>query len=161
MPEMVLVGGELREATPEEQELIEADRAAAALAAVRYAGQTPVDAQVRTTDATPTEVFRFPASERHLYQASLTVSGIDAGSFVTKVMEGRFVWKRLTADAIVVGITVVSDIHNTAAAAWAPNCQPSGSDIVFTVQGASGRTVDWYLSGSVSAFAPDGLTDGF
>ena len=55
-----------------------------------------------------------------------------------------------------VGITVVSDIHDTAAASWVPNALPSGTDIVFTVQGAAGRTIDWLLVGRVGGYAPAG-----
>jgi hypothetical protein len=122
-----------------------------------YDDTVAVKAQARTTDDVPLEVFRFPTVAKHRYEASLRVSGIDAGSFASKVMEGRFVWKRATTVATVTGITVVSDLHDAAAAAWAPNCLPSGTDIVFTVTGAAGRTIDWLLKGSVDVFAPDGL----
>lgn len=125
---------------------------------VEFTGSTAVHALVRTTDATPLEVFRFPCDQKRLYQANLTISGIDATSFACKALEGRFTWKRLTANAIMVGLTVVSDIHDTAAASWAPNALPSGTDIVFTVQGAAGRTIDWLLVGAVGVYAPAGLS---
>lgn len=124
---------------------------------VDYAGTTTVGALVRTTDATPLEVFRFPCEQKRLYTAALTIRGIDAVSFASKSMEGRFTWKRNTAGAIMVGITVVSDIHDAAAASWAPNAVPQGADIVFTVAGAAGRTIDWKLVGPVELYAPGGL----
>lgn len=118
-----------------------------------------VDAQIRTTDDQPHEVFRFPTEQLRRYRADLIINGIDAGNFVSKVMEGRFVWKRTTgANALMVGITVVSDIGDPAAAAWAPNALPQGADIVFTVKGAAGRTIDWLLTGTVDVYAPGGLT---
>lgn len=126
--------------------------------AIEYAQSVTVDAVTRTTDDVPKEVFRFPTAQLRRYEATLTISGIDAGNFVSKTMEGRFVWKRTTtASPVVVGLTVVSDIHDAAAATWAPNFAPSGSDIVFTVKGAAGRTVDWLLVGAIGIFAPSGL----
>lgn len=124
--------------------------------AIDYMDSVDVGARVRTTDATPLTVFTFPCEQHRLYQANLTVSGIDAVSFASKVMEGRFTWKRISGNAIMVGITVVSDIHDTAAAAWAPNAVPSGTNVVFTVAGAAGRTIDWLLVGTVDLFAPGG-----
>lgn len=124
---------------------------------VDFAGRQDVDAITRTTDATATEVFRFPCELKHIYRASLVIIGVDAGSGATKVMDGRFVWKRWSAGAIMTGITVVSDLHDSAAASWAPNALPQGNDIVFTVQGAAGRTIDWLLVGDVSQYAPEGL----
>lgn len=124
---------------------------------IEFAGSTAVHAIVRTTDAAPLEVFRFPCDQRRLYQANLSIMGIDAGNFACKAMEGRFVWKRITANAIMTGITVVSDLHDTAAASWAPNALPSGTDVVFTVVGAAGRTIDWLLVGEIGMYAPAGL----
>jgi hypothetical protein len=125
---------------------------------ITYAGRLNVDATVRTTDATPVEIYRLPTEQKHVYQSTLTLIGIDAANGVTKSLEGRFVHKRLTANALQVGaITVLSDIHDAAAAAWAPNAQPSGTDVVFTVAGAAGRTIDWIMSGQIVFFAPSEL----
>jgi hypothetical protein len=124
---------------------------------VQFDATATVKAQVRTTDDVAMEVFRFACSAKHRYEARMVISGIDAGNFASKVMEGRFVWKMATTAAAVTGITVVSDIHDTAAASWAPNCLPSGADVVFTVKGAAGRTIDWLLKGEVDVFAPEGL----
>jgi len=56
-----------------------------------------------------------------------------------------------------VGVTVVSDIHDAAAAPLAPAAAAAGNDIVFTVKGVAGRTVDWLLAGTVAVYAPTGL----
>jgi hypothetical protein len=124
---------------------------------LEYSRAVGVEARVRTTDDVALEVFRFATVQKELYQASLTISGIDAANQASKIMEGRFTWKRPGAVAVMVGITVVSDIHDTAAAAWQPNALPEGTDIVFTVKGAAGRTIDWLLVGSVGVYAPEGL----
>lgn len=124
---------------------------------VDYAETRSVNAVARTTDAAAHEVFRFPCDQHRLYQASLTISGVDAGNFVSKIMEGRFTWKRVAAGAVVVGLTVVSDVHDAAAASWAPNFHVEINDVVFTVAGATGRTVDWLLVGPVGVYAPAGL----
>jgi hypothetical protein len=145
------------ELTPEELAAREAEEAVwLAPTPIDYAGLTNVLANVRTTDAVATEIFRFPCEAQRLCQAELKISGIDAANFTSKIMEGRFVWKRVTTTAVMVGIVVVSDIHDAAAAAWAPNAVASGSDIVFTVQGAAGRTIDWLLGGVVIFHAPGG-----
>lgn len=125
---------------------------------IRYAGQHNVNAVVRTTDATATEIYRLPCEQRHVYQSTLSLIGIDAGTFATKSLEGRFVHKRLTANALQVGaIKVISEIYDPAAAAWAPNALPSGTDVVFTVAGEAGRTIDWIMTGQIVFFAPSEL----
>lgn len=161
-PVMILDGSnpeappEVRPATPEEQARLDAERAAEA-ARISYAATRNVSTTATTTDATPVEVFRFPCEQLRLYRADLTIFGVDRGNFVSKAMEGRFTWKRTTANAVMVGITVVSDIRDAAAASWAPNAVAMGTDVVFTVAGAAGRTVDWYLTGAVDVYAPGGL----
>lgn len=125
---------------------------------IRYAQQNSIDAQVRTTDATVLEVFRFPCAEKHLYRANLRIAGIDTDpTMISLVQEGRFVWKRSTGDAILEGVTVVSQIPTTIPIGWLTNCFPQGTDIVFTVKGPSDRIIDWLLVGEVGTFAPEGL----
>jgi hypothetical protein len=148
-------GGGIIDLPPEATPVVNAHTAPPLV--TEFAGSIQVSAITRTTDATPREVFRFPCEQKHLYQASLTVSGVDAVSGASKIMEGRFTWKRPGAVAVVVGLTVVSDIHDAAAASWAPNYAAVGTDVVFTVTGAAGRTVDWLLQGTVGAYAPEGL----
>lgn len=148
------------DATPEDEAAVSAvvDAHAPTPTPITHTQTEAIDAQVRTTDDQPKEVLRFACATGSLYEALLTVSGIDASSFASKVMEGRFTWKRTTGNAIMVGVTVVSDIHDTAAASWSPSALPDGSAIVFTVKGAAGRTIDWLLVGSVGVFTPSGVT---
>lgn len=148
--------GQLTDVPPEAVPVVDAHVAPPLV--IDYAGSTQVAAIVRTTDAAPHEVFRFPCALKSLYQASLIITGIDAGNFVSRVQEGRFTWKRTTGNAVVVGVTVVSNLGEAASSSWAPNFGPQGTEIVFTVQGAAGRTIDWMLVGSVSQYTPEGLT---
>ena len=99
---------------------------------IQYAGSMAVHAITRTTDAASHEVFRFPCEQLRMYETTMVIRGVDAGNFVSKRMVGEFMWKRTTGNAVVVGITVVSDIKDAAAASWVPNCLPSGTDVVFT-----------------------------
>jgi hypothetical protein len=141
--------------TPEEI----ADAEARAAAFVVYAGVENVNARARTTDAAPVDIYRLACNPKTVYQSTLTLIGIDAVSGATKAMEGRFVHKRANGDALQVGqITVISDIHDTAAASWAPSAVLSGTDVVFTVRGAAGRTVDWQMGGTIARYAPEGET---
>jgi hypothetical protein len=146
------------ELPPEARPVVDAHVAPPPLGAFADAAQ--VHAIVRTTDAVPLEVFRFPCEQRRMYEASMTIRGVDATSFACKRMVGEFVWKRVTGGAVVVGITVVSDIHDTATASWAPSCAASGADVVFTVTGAAGRTIDWLLTGPVGATPGGPVVDG-
>src|SRR5262245_10295800 len=131
--------------TPAEQAahdaLLAGAEAAHAAAVTTYAGAAPVGARARTTDATPTVIYRFPCELKHVYSGDLTIIGIDAGNGAIKDMLGRFVWKRLAAGAIFTGVTIVSDIHDSAAASWIATAGPSGNEILFSVTGAAGRTI--------------------
>lgn len=125
---------------------------------IDFAGELNISAKVRTTDASPVEIYRLHCDVQRVYQSTLTLIGIDATSGAVKSMEGRFLHKRLAATAVQVGaIIVLADIHDTAAASWAPNALPSGADVVFTVAGAAGRTVDWIMGGTIIFYSPGGL----
>lgn len=125
-----------------------------------YTDAGPFSVQLRTTDDVAHEIYRVTMVPKTVHQATATIIGVDATSFATKAMEGRFVHRRggAGAGAVQVGIAVLSDIHDTAAASWQPNALPSGNDIVFTVKGAAGRTIDWTLSGAAFVYAPEGVT---
>lgn len=126
-------------------------------AVIEYAEQRDVRALLRTTDDQAHEVFRFPCVARSVYRANLRITGVDAQNGATKIMEARFGWKRPTTTAVMVGVTIVSDIADAAAASWQPSASAQGTDIVFTVKGAAGRTIDWLLAGELGRYAPEGL----
>jgi hypothetical protein len=125
--------------------------------AIEYSSTRTVDAILVTTDGTSHEILRFPCEQARRYRASLLISGIDRANWASLDQEGRFVWKRPAATVPAPGITVVSQIPTTPPAGWATNCIAMGTDVVFTVQGAAGRTIDWKLEGSVEVYAPGGL----
>ena len=124
---------------------------------VEYAEQASVSAIVRTVNGGAVEIYRFPCLVKHVYRANLRLSGVDAGNGNCRIIEARFVWKRPASTPIIVGTTVVSTIQDTGASAWSQALSVSGTDVVFTVTGAGGRTIDWLLAGDVGAFAPEGL----
>ena len=115
---------------------------------------------VRTVDDTETTVALVPAAPVSIYRADLQMSAMDAGNGACKFMEGRLVWKRLTGVNVIAppgNITVVSDIHDTAAASWIMNGLPSGGSFRIFVKGVAGRTIDWALTGTIARYAPGGL----
>jgi hypothetical protein len=149
---------EVREATPEEQAWLDAQRAAEEARITQVGTRVISITEIVTTDDAVTEVLRFACEPTHLYRASLTIMGIDRTNFVSLTQEGRFVWKRPgTGNVPAPGITVVSQIPGTIPTGWATNCVASGADVVFTVKGPAGRTIDWSLDGAVLVFAPGGL----
>jgi hypothetical protein len=149
-------GGLVAGLPPEAQPVVDAHMAPPLV--IEYAQQQDISAIVRTTNATVLEVFRFPCEPRHLYRASLRIAGVDTDpSMVSLIQEGRFVWKRPAAAAVLDGVTVVSQIPTAIPSGWATNCFAQGIDIVFTVKGPAGRVIDWLLVGDVGTYAPEGL----
>lgn len=147
--------GEIADLPPSAVPVVDAHTAPPAV--VDYAEQDDIAALARTTDATPSEMFRFACLPKHIYRTNLRLSAVDAGNGACRIIEARFVWKRPAATPIIVGSTVVSSIADAGAASWTQSIAVSGTDIVFTVTGAAGRTIDWLLAGEVGAFAPEGL----
>lgn len=124
---------------------------------VEYAEQTGVSSIVRTINGGAVEIYRFSCLVKHIYRANLRLSGVDAGNGNCRIIEARFVWKRPAGTPIIVGTTTVSTIQDTGASSWTQALSVSGTDVVFTVTGAGGRTIDWLLTGEVGVFAPEGL----
>lgn len=117
-----------------------------------------VDAVIRTTDATPLEVFRFPTQPKHVYKAAFEMMAVDAVSGATKNTEAKMTFKRPSTTLVQVGTTSVPyNAPDTATASWAITPSVVGTDLVISVSGAAGRTIDWTLLGTVGTYAPDGL----
>jgi hypothetical protein len=122
-----------------------------------YASSTPVEGRVRTTDATPTEVYRRTLAPLTGYAAILGLLGVDAGNGAVRMIRASVVAKRLGSGAVLVGAPVVIANHqDTGAATWAIAATVSGNDVVISVTGAAGRTIDWLLNGEVRSFTPAG-----
>jgi hypothetical protein len=123
-----------------------------------YAETTPVGAVTRTTDDTPTEIARFAAAPDHVYAATLTFMGFDVAAFAIKETTYRYVWKRGSAGAVLVGEAPLTDIPDPAAADWNVTIRVDGNDAVVEVIGERTAPVDWTLAGEITVFAPGGLS---
>ncbi len=134
------------------------------VAPVVYNGLNTINARVRTTNATVTELYRATLALKTGYVARLELIAIDAVNGSVKLIQATVVAKRLAGGALIVGSPViVATIVDTGGAAttsgvagWTVTASAAGNDFVISVQGAAGRTVDWDLSGPVRSFAPDG-----
>lgn len=124
---------------------------------VRYASVVQIGRRLRTTDATPTELWRATLRPLTGYRARLELLAVDAGNGAVRAITASVVAKRLNGGAILVGAPVVIANHqDTRAATWGIAAAVSGNDFVITVTGAAGRTVDWILDGQVQSFSPGG-----
>lgn len=122
-----------------------------------YAGSLPVESRIRTTDATVTEVYRRTLAPLTGYAAILNLLGVDAGNGAVRMIRASIVAKRLGGSALLVGAPVVLANHaDVAASTWAITAAVGGNDVVISVTGAAGRTIDWLLSGDVHSFTPAG-----
>lgn len=116
-----------------------------------------IDQRLRTTNATPAELWRATLAQRTGYRACLTLIAVDAGNGAVRTIEARVTAKRLTGTALLVGTPVViSDQQDSGTSAWAITAAVSGNDFVVTVTGAVGRNIDWQLAGDVVSFTPGG-----
>lgn len=126
-------------------------------APLTYDDSLTIRARLRTTNATPTELYRATLASLTGYRASLTLIAVDAGNGAVRTIEARITAKRLNAGAVLVGSpVVVSDQQDAGTAAWGIAAAVNGNDFVVTVTGAAGRSVDWLLSGEVTSFSPSG-----
>ena len=122
-----------------------------------YDNTIRLSARLRTTNATPAELYRATLAQRTGYRASLTLIAVDAGNGAVRTIEARVTAKRLTGSALLVGTPVaVSDQQDAGTSAWAITAAVSGTDFVVTVTGAAGRNIDWQLAGDVVSFTPGG-----
>lgn len=116
-----------------------------------------ISGSVRTTDATPTEVYRLALLPLTGYTGTVVLIGVDTGNGAVRVIRASFAVKRLNAGALSVGTPVVIASHADAAAStWQIAASVSGDDALVTVTGAAGRTIDWSLSGEMTSFTPAG-----
>lgn len=122
-----------------------------------YDDSLRLSARLRTTNATPAQLYRATLAPLTGYRASLTLIAVDAGNGAVRTIEARVTAKRLTNGALLVGTpTVVSDHQDSGTSAWAIAASVSGNDFIITVTGAAGRNINWGLSGEVVSFTPGG-----
>lgn len=122
-----------------------------------YAAELVMSGHLRTTTATPTEIYRVTLHPTAGYRALATLLAVDAGNGDLRHIYASIVAKRLGGGALLVGAPAVLANHqDTGASAWAIAATVSGNDFVITVTGATGRTIDWLLDGRVLSFQPGG-----
>lgn len=122
-----------------------------------YSGRHPLSARVRTTTATPSELFRATLAPLTAYSALLNLLAVDGGNGALRAIRASVVAKRLGGGAVLVGAPVVIANHQDAAAsAWAITAAADNNDFVISVTGAAGRNIDWLLSGDFGSFTPGG-----
>lgn len=131
---------------------------------VRFQATEPFMRQVRTTGAAPAEIFRATLGQMTACRARLVVLAIDSGNGAYASLEKIVSVERLGAGAVnlLTTDTVVQRMTGAAAvtagvASWAVAVTLAGNDIVVRVTGATGRTVDWGMSGEVMRYAPGGV----
>jgi hypothetical protein len=132
---------------------------------LRFQANLPLGAQLRTTDAAPAEIFRATLAPTTLYRARIVVLAVDAGNGAYATLERVVSVERLGGGAVNLLVTDVTIQRMTNAAAvtagvssWTLGIAASGADIVATVSGAAGRTVDWGMSGDLVRYTPSGFT---
>jgi hypothetical protein len=125
---------------------------------VEYVGRSEVRQTLRTTDAAFHEIARIPTALKHVYITEARLSAVDAGDGTTKATEARLVFKRAPSGLLQVGTTVALwTCQDSAAAAWAVQAQPAGTDLQIGVRGAAGRTIDWAVALVIDEHAPEGF----
>lgn len=150
-------GGTPAELPPEAGPVVE--RHVAPPLVVEFAGGVQVSAIVRTTSAAPLEVFRQPTEVRHVYRATVRITAIDATSGTAKDAEARMLFKRVAGSVVQVGATAVLwSAQDAQATGWTIQAAVDGTDLIISVAGAAGRTIDWAVIADLDVYAPGGLT---
>ena len=117
-----------------------------------------VEAVTRTTDGAFREIWRLTTQPKRVYRAALEMRATDATDGTTRAQEARLVFKGLSSSVVQVGATAVLwSAADAAATGWTIQAQVQGTDLLFGVRGAAGRTIDWSVDGSLVLFGPEGL----
>jgi len=122
-----------------------------------YATSIAVDVVTKTTDDTPTDVWRLASAVRHEYAATLVFMATDEATFAVKRADMVYVWKRNTGAPTLVGEAPISNTDEQGSASWDVMATVDGDDLVVRVIGGRTSTVDWLVRGRVELFAPGGL----
>ena len=131
--------------------------------AVVYTGRSVGQDRVTTTDATPAELFRRALAPLTAYTALVHLVGVDRGNGNVRYLRATLAAKRLGGGAILVNdvggqpYRLLADHRDGSAGTWAIAPSVAGNDVVITVTGAAGRTIDWFLRIEVDAFTPGGV----
>jgi hypothetical protein len=114
--------------------------------------------KITSIGVAPTEIYRVSLVQLTGYSIYVTVIGVDRGNGNVKKQTGDFTLKRLNAGPLLVGQTLNLPHQDAGAAAWviSPTFDVSKgkNDGVISVVGAAGRTIDWFVSGTMVRFTP-------
>jgi hypothetical protein len=122
-----------------------------------YSGDFAVTGRVRTTNATPTEIYRLSLAQLTGYWVDVKILGVDAGNGAVRAMHVEAIVKRLGNGALAIGnVGMPLDVADVAASTWTVSRAVAGNDVIVTVTGAAGRTIDWQITGTVRSFTPAG-----
>lgn len=123
----------------------------------KYADNIQIGGRIRTTNATPAELYRATLAQLTAYRARLELLAVDNGNGNVRYIEARVVVKRLNNGALMVETpAVIVNRQDAGASTWAITAAVSGNDFVITVTGQVGRNIDWLLNGSVGSYTPGG-----
>jgi hypothetical protein len=128
----------------------------APLPITNYSHRPLLQGRLRTTNATPTEIYRATLQPMTGYRALATLLAVDAGNGDLRQIYASMVSKRLTGGAILLPSVTLANHQDAGASVWTAIPSASGNDFVITVTGAAGRTIDWLLDGEIISFAPAG-----
>lgn len=120
----------------------------------------PLTGKITTTDATAQTLISYAIPLQTAFDISFVVHAIDRGNGAVKKWRRETFIKRLNAAPSVIGGVqnpLGTDPADTAAAAWTTAPSISGNNMVLTVTGAAGRTIDWMLFANVRQFTPGGI----
>jgi hypothetical protein len=122
-----------------------------------FSGDDTVRKRLRTIDANATEIYRLPLAQMTGYVLFGTLLGVDAGNGNVRMIRASVVAKRLGGGALQVGAPVTIANHQDAGAStWAISAAVSGNDLVVSVTGQAGRSIDWLLDARLTSFTPAG-----
>ena len=119
--------------------------------------------ELARTGGRPAELFRRALAPLTAYTALVHLVGVDRGNGNVRYLRATLAAKRLGGGAILVNdvggqpYRLLADHRDGSAGTWAIAPSVAGNDVVITVTGAAGRTIDWFLRIEVDAFTPGGV----
>jgi hypothetical protein len=150
-----------RDLTPEEQAVWDQNVVAAAEANTLFSAEQPISTQkLRTTNATATEIWRFPTGTNTGYILKAALTAVDSGNGDIYHNEVTVTFKNLNGNVSRIGaFSIPSNMpqQDAGASSWTVIPSVDGVDLVLSVRGAAGRNIDWNLTGTILRFTPGGF----
>lgn len=131
---------------------------------VQYSMEERTNTQIETTDATPAELWRYTTDLKTGYDIVARLIAVDRGNGAVRKQSIDATVTRIGTSPSLVGRTdsaphVTSGQRGTDAGigGWALNPSFDGTDLVLSVVGAAGRTIDWRVTITMVRFSPEGI----